>query len=111
MKKIFCAIIIALYYPSFGQILEEYVPENLDVFISDTSLVIGNNFFNAPNENNRSIAYPISGVFSMYLIEKYCLEKYKLLFKAEKGENGFPQVYELKLDTILADFHSWIDSK
>jgi hypothetical protein len=74
-------------------------------------ITTGNNFFSAPNENNRSIAYPISGLFSMYLIEQYGLDKYKLLFKAEKGENGFPQVYELKLDTILAGFHSWIDSK
>jgi len=75
------------------------------------SLIIGNNFFNAPHENNKIIAYPISGLFSMYLIEQYGLEKYKLLFKAEKGENGFTEVYELKLDTILADFYSWIDSK
>ena len=74
-------------------------------------IITGNNFFNGPNENNRSIAYPISGLFSMYLIEKYGLEKYKLLFKAEKGENGFTEVYELKLDIILADFYSWIDSK
>jgi hypothetical protein len=74
-------------------------------------ITTGNNFFNAPNENNRSIAYPISGLFSMYLVEQYGLEKYKLLFKAEKGESGFTQVYELKLDTILANFHSWIDSK
>jgi hypothetical protein len=75
------------------------------------SLIIGNNFFNAPHENNKIIAYPISGLFSMYLIEQYGLEKYKLLFKAEKGENGFTEVYELKLGTILADFYSWIDSK
>jgi hypothetical protein len=75
------------------------------------SLITGDNFFNAPNENNRSIAYPISGVFSTYLIERYGLEKYKSLFKAEKGEDGFPEVYELKLDTILAEFYSWIDSK
>lgn len=75
-------------------------------------LITGNkNFFNPPNENNKPIAYPISGLFSMYMIEQYGLEKYKLLFKAEKGENGFPEVYELKLDTILADFYSWIDSK
>ena len=71
------------------------------------SLVIGNDFFNAPNENNRSIAYPISGLFSMYLIEKYGLEKYKLLFNAEKGENGFTEVYGLNLDIILADYYSW----
>jgi hypothetical protein len=75
------------------------------------SLIIGNNFFNARDENNKVIAYPISGLVSMYLIEKYGLEKYKLLFRAEKGENGFTEVYELKLDTILEDFYSWIDSK
>jgi hypothetical protein len=74
-------------------------------------ITTGKTFFSAPTENNRSIAYPISGLFSMYLIEQYGLDKYKLLFKAEKGEDGFPQVYELKLDTILAGFHSWIDSK
>jgi hypothetical protein len=46
----------------------------------------------------------------MYLIEKYGLEKYKLLFKAEKGENGFAEVYGLNLEIILADYYSWIDS-
>jgi hypothetical protein len=75
------------------------------------SLIMGSNFFNAPHENNKIISYPMSGLFSMYLIEKYGLEKYKLLFKAEKGENGFTEVYGLKLDTILADFYSWVDSK
>ena len=75
------------------------------------SLIIGDNFFNAPNENNQIISYPISGLVSMYLVEEYGLEKYKLLFKAEKGEQGFTEVYGLNLDTILADFYSWIDSK
>lgn len=75
------------------------------------SLIIGDNFFNAPQENNKIISYPISGLFSMYLIEQYGLEKYKLLFKAEKEEHGFTEVYTLKLDTLLVDFHSWIDSK
>ena len=70
-------------------------------------MITGNDFFNAPDENNRSIAYPISGLFSMYLIEKYGLEKYKLLFNAEKGENGFTEVYGLNLDIILADYYSW----
>ena len=75
------------------------------------SLIIGDNFFNAPNENNQIISYPISGLVSMYLVEEYGLEKYKLLFKAEKGEQGFTEVYGLNLDTIVADFYSWIDSK
>jgi hypothetical protein len=76
------------------------------------SLVLGgNNFWQAPNENNRTIAYPISGLVSMYLIEKYGLEKYKLLFKAEHGKHGFTDTYGVELDVILADFHSWIDSK
>ena len=75
------------------------------------SLIIGNNFFNAPNENNRTIAYPISGLFSMYLIEKSGLDEYKRLFRAEKGERGFTEVYGLKLDRILAGFYAWVDSK
>jgi len=75
------------------------------------SLITGSNFFNAPHENSQIIAYPLSGLFSMYLIEQHGLEKYKSLFKAEKGESGFAEVYELNLDTILADFYSWIDSK
>jgi hypothetical protein len=74
-------------------------------------ILIGSNFFNARDENNRVIAYPMSGLVSMYLIEKYGLERYKLLFKAEKGERGFVDVYGVELDTILADFYSWIDSK
>ena len=55
-------------------------------------MIVGNEFFGAPNENNRIIAYPISGLFSMYLIEKYGLEKYKLLYTAQKGENGITDV-------------------
>ena len=47
----------------------------------------------------------------MYLIEKYGLEQYKLLFEAEKGERGFAEVYGVELDAILADFYSWVDSK
>ena len=74
-------------------------------------ILIQNNFFKAPHENNRTIAYPISGLFSMYLIEKYGLEKYKSLFKAEEGEHGFTEVYGVELDGILADFYSWADSK
>jgi len=75
------------------------------------SLITGNGFFNAPNENNRCIAYPMSGLFSMYLVEEYGLEKYKSLFSAERGENGFPEVFGSRLDTILAGFYSWVDSK
>ena len=75
------------------------------------SLIIGDNFFNAPNENNQIISYPISGLVSMYLVEEYGLEKYKLLFNAEKGEQGFNEIYGLKFDVILSDFYSWIDSK
>lgn len=61
-------------------------------------------------ENNRTIAYPISGLFSQYLIDNHGLDKYKLLFTAQKGDNGFADVYELKLDALLADFYSWMDA-
>ena len=73
-------------------------------------LILGNEFYNAPSENNKSIAYSISGLFSMYLIEKYGLPKFKLLFRAEKGEKGFIDVYKLDYETLLADYYSWIDS-
>lgn len=37
MKKTVCLIILAgIHYCCFGNVLEEYVPENLDVFKSDT---------------------------------------------------------------------------
>ena len=38
MKKIVYVIIFAcINYSSFGQILEKYVPENLDIFKSNTA--------------------------------------------------------------------------
>jgi hypothetical protein len=74
-------------------------------------LIAGDEFWNTPIENNRIIAYPISGLFSMYLIEKYGLEKFKSLYRARKGEEGFTDVYHVKYDDLLTGYYSWIDSK
>ena len=66
-------------------------------------MILGNDF-------NWNIAYPISGLFSMYLVEKYGLPKYKLLFRADKGEKGFTDVYNLDYNTLLSDYYTWMDS-
>jgi hypothetical protein len=54
------------------------------------------------------IAYPQSGCFACYLLEKYDLESFKKLYTAPDFESGVNQVLNTNLQQLEADWLAWL---
>ncbi len=59
-----------------------------------------------------SISYPIMGAFTTYIIEKYGIDKYKLLYQYSKNVNhAFQEIYGISLSELEQDFINTIQAQ
>lgn len=62
------------------------------------------NFWGGPAENNWPIAYPLSGLFVKYLVDKWGLEAFKEMYVIEDKSNAFRKTYNKSAEELILDF-------
>jgi len=61
-------------------------------------------FWGGPAENNWPIAYPLSGLFVKYLVEKWGIESFKEMYIIEDKTVAFRKVYNKSTEELIFDF-------
>lgn len=76
-----------------------------------TNLVMkgdGQTFWNAPKENNYTIAYELSGLFVKYLIDNWGLDAFKELFIQKDLSQAYKVLYNLQDAEVIESYNDWI---
>ena len=61
-------------------------------------------FWGGPAENNWPIAYPLSGLFVKYLLDKWGLQMFKEMYVIEDKNIAFQKVYNKSAADLILDF-------
>ncbi|HAY70938.1 MAG TPA: hypothetical protein DCX89_03540 [Saprospirales bacterium] len=69
------------------------------------------NFWGGPAENNWPIAYPLSGLFVKYLVEKWGLESFKNMYIIEDKTVAFRKTYNKSTEELICDFRNYVINK
>ncbi len=90
------------------EILKKYVDYDF------TDLVLKGeiqNFWGGPAENNWPIAYPLSGLFVKYLVEKWGIEPFKNMYIIEDKTVAFRKTYNKSAEELILDFRKDVLNK
>ena len=63
-------------------------------------------FWGGPAENNWPIAYPLSGLFVKYLVDKWGLESFKEMYVIEDKSSAFEKIYNKSASDIIFEFRN-----
>lgn len=77
-----------------------------------TNLVVRGNsqdFWGAPSENNWTIAYPISGLFVKFMIDKKGLDIFKQFFIQKDKSKAFVELYGKTDKEMINMFNEWVN--
>ncbi len=77
-----------------------------------TNLVVRGNtqdFWGAPTENNWTIAYPISGLFVKFIIDKKGLDIFKQFFIQKDKSKAFVELYGNTDKEMINIFNEWVN--
>ncbi len=88
------------------QVLKRHPGNNLKMLIIRGN---GNDFWGGLSENNRPIAYNISGLFVKYLIDNWSLETFKNFYPVTEREQAYKEFYGLTPEEIEQGFYNWIE--
>ncbi len=61
-------------------------------------------FWGGPAENNWPVAYPLSGLFTKYLIDKWSIELFKEMYIIEDKTTAFRKTYNRSVEELILDF-------
>ncbi len=65
-------------------------------------------FWSGPYKNGQCLSYPIAGLFTKFLIEKYGIDKLKTFYNYPDVSQGFKAIYKLELSMIVADWKNYV---
>lgn len=68
-------------------------------------------FWGGPAENNWPVAYPLSGLFTKYLIDKWSIELFKEMYTIEDKTTAFSKTYNRSVEELILDFKNNVLNK
>lgn len=81
------------------------IQDNLEI----KDLITGKTeFWKGPYKNGQCLSYPISSLFVKYLIDKYGIDKLKMLYQYSDITEGFKSVYNLDINMITVEWKNYI---
>jgi hypothetical protein len=81
------------------------IQDNLEI----KGLITGKTeFWNGPYKNGQCLSYPISGLFTKFLIDKYGIDKLKRFYQYSDIDEGFKAIYDMELLKIATEWKNYV---